>query len=348
VEIKPVNSSTSSSSTIPAPTDEPARAAARRWLAAFLATSAICFFGAAAFIVATDPYDTGRFALLKVRGLVDERPAFAAASRGRDPDFDAAIIGNSRAQMLDPSRLSDLTGRRFVQLSMQGAPVPVQYETARYFIEHHKAIPVAILFVIDDLWCTPGPAPPGFPFPLWLYGDNWSYLANVVGPDGLSKAVRRLGLALGLTQRSRPDGYDNVEERNRALWDSKSAAALGFQAAPPWANEDVGAPIPKVDTMRALLELASPGSRFVLLWTPYYLSALPAAGSPAEARLETCKQAYASLAASRHDTAVIDRRIRGPLAADASNFLDSTHIRTPLARMLEAAAAPALARSAAR
>ncbi len=319
-------------------------ASARNWLTVFLTTSAVCFFGAAAFIVAADPYDAGRFSLIKMRGLVDERAMFAAASRGRDPDFDAAVIGNSHAQLINPRRLSDLTGRHFVQLSMQGAPITAQEATARFFIEHHKGTPVAMLFVIDDFWCTPGPPPPGFPFPFWLYGDDdWSYLANVIGPDGLSKAVARVGLALGLKERTWRDGFDNVEEKYSNFWNAENFTAT-FTAAPPWASQDVGAPIPKVDKLRALIDRASPGSRFALLWTPYYVNALPAAGSPAEARLRECKQTYAALAAGRLDTAIVDWRVRSPLAENTGNFSDATHVRLVVAHMLEDAVAPALAR----
>jgi hypothetical protein len=54
-----------------------------------------------AIILVVDPYDAGRPIARGVPGVVYGGPRTANASRGRDPVFDSAIIGNSHGQLLD-------------------------------------------------------------------------------------------------------------------------------------------------------------------------------------------------------------------------------------------------------
>src|SRR5579864_9477366 len=64
----------------------------RRFVIAFIAV----FFGGLGSIYAAllliDPYDTGRFPTVIKSGVADGNPRTAAASHGRDPRFDAAVI----------------------------------------------------------------------------------------------------------------------------------------------------------------------------------------------------------------------------------------------------------------
>src|SRR5580700_2687055 len=89
----------------------------RRFALAFLTV----FFGVIgsiyAALVAIDPYDTGRFPTPLKPGVLDGNQRTANASRGRDPRFNAAVIGDSRGQLLDPEKLSRTTGLEFVQLT---------------------------------------------------------------------------------------------------------------------------------------------------------------------------------------------------------------------------------------
>ena len=98
----------------------------RRFLIAFGATLAVAMAVIYAFLVLIDPYDSGRFASLGLAGIADDNPRTANVSRGRDPRFDSAIIGNSTGAMLDPARLSRATGLNFVQLTVSGALVREQ------------------------------------------------------------------------------------------------------------------------------------------------------------------------------------------------------------------------------
>src|SRR5262245_26823747 len=124
-------------------------AAWRHWLATFLGVLVAVFGGLYAAVVLLDPYDTGRFAVLPSVGVVDGNPRTANASRGRDPQFDAAIFGNSAGQILDPRELSRLTGLSFVQMTVPGTRIREQLAMARWFQRHHRQIG-AWVFVTDD------------------------------------------------------------------------------------------------------------------------------------------------------------------------------------------------------
>ena len=105
------------------------------------------------FMLVLDPYDSGRITNFAVSGVVDENPRTANVSRGRDPRFNSAVIGNSTGQLLDPKRLSDATGLSFVQLTMPGAGPHEQLTVLRWFIRHHQRIG-AVLLVANPVWCA--------------------------------------------------------------------------------------------------------------------------------------------------------------------------------------------------
>ena len=92
-----------------------------RWLRAFLAALALGTALVFGFVIAIDPYDSGHFGFLGIEGVSDINANTGNAGRARDPQFNAAIVGDSTAQPLKPSDLSALTGAHFVQLTVPGA-----------------------------------------------------------------------------------------------------------------------------------------------------------------------------------------------------------------------------------
>src|ERR1700736_826241 len=97
------------------------------------------------------PYDSGRFGLLGIEGVADSTESTANASRARDPQFDSAIFGNSTGQLLNPTELSQATGKRFVQLVAPGADPSGHLAILDFFRRNHPRIG-ALVFVIDDPW----------------------------------------------------------------------------------------------------------------------------------------------------------------------------------------------------
>ena len=119
-------------------------------------------------------------------------PRTAAASRGRDPAFTGAIIGNSHIQLVEPGRLGALTGIPFVQLSVPATGPGEHFLLLDWYLRHHPN-PAALVVAADEYWCTDDPALPNAkPFPFWLFSDSFG---------GLSLGLMRFDMA----KECRPD-----------------------------------------------------------------------------------------------------------------------------------------------
>jgi hypothetical protein len=124
-----------------------------RCLAACLGALAIGAVLLFAVMIAVDPYDAGKFGWLGIDGVDDRDTHTATASRARDPQFDSAVIGNSTAQMLNPSELSRATGLRFVQLYLTGGSPGEQLAVLDFFLRNHQRVG-ALVIVTDPFWCS--------------------------------------------------------------------------------------------------------------------------------------------------------------------------------------------------
>jgi hypothetical protein len=316
-------------------------AAWRRWLATFLAVLVMAGAGLFAAIAALDPYDTGRFALLPSVGVLDDSPRTAVASRGRDPRFDAAIIGSSTGQLLDPRRLSQATGRRFVQLTIPGTRPREQLTVMRYFLGHHPRIG-ALVLVADESWCNADPALPiANPFPFWLYADSTlEYLGNIFGARTLDRVIRQLQIRIGLRSRSDPAGYADYEA-GRA-WNFHPESAPPATALPELAD-GAAAPFPAIGRLRDLLRRLGPDVPAVVLMPPTYASHVPPSDAPAGQRLAACKTALADVVAGRTRGGFLDFRAVNATTRDPRSFMDVLHYRSDVARRIERAIASAIA-----
>jgi hypothetical protein len=317
-------------------------AAGWRSLALTLVATTLLAFGAVVGIgIAVDPYDTGRFALLNVRGVPEQQQRTANASRGRDPAFDAAVIGNSHTQLLQPDRLNALSGARFVSLSTPGTLPREQAVMLRYYLRHRSAPPRVIVIGTDNTWCADAVGLPLlYPFPFWLYAESpREYLSGLVGWEILDAISRRVAYALGRAERARPDGY----------WDY--AVTLEGQNGRATIGQTIGdRPVnttgrfPAVDLLRELLAEIPPETAVVLVRPPVFATALPPPGTPAAAADAGCRAALAVAAQSRPRTAMVDWLVDRPEVRDPQNFYDHTHYGQALARLVEADIGAALQR----
>ena len=301
-----------------------------RWLATFLCMAALGACMIFALVILVDPYDSGRFGFIGIKGISDESPRTANASRGRDPQFSAAVFGNSTGQLLKPTELSQATGLRFVQLTIPGTGPREQIVLLRWFVRHHARAD-ALVIVTDPVWCTDDPALPIFnPFPFWLYSDSpIEYLGQLFSARALGRLVRRVELGLGLRTPSAPDGYWNYELLGHGE----------FRPAPP-PNEPADTAAVAETQFPAIEQLASfiasvPNVPVVLVMPPMIASYLPRPGGRGAARLAACKGALARLVAGRPHSNFLDFRVDDPLTRDQQNFLDEGHYRAPVARRME-------------
>ena len=302
----------------------------RRWLVVFCAT----FFGLGALlyisVLAVDPYDTGRFPNLGIVGIDDINPRTANASRGRDLRFNASIIGDSTGQNIDPYKLSDGTGLRFLQLTIPQTGPREQLAMMRWIMSNHHSYGAFVL-VVDTFWCSPDPKLPlMFPFPFWLYRGDLEYLANVLSSKSLDRVGWRIRVALGLKPPSdmvRFSGYMAGEK-------------LPFAPeppVPPGTLDKIGSPpsFPWINQLESFIRELPRPTGVVIVMPPVYYKFLPLPGSKEAAGLEACKSALARAVGGRPLSGFLDFRVDNPATRNVAGWIDNVHYRVALASPME-------------
>jgi hypothetical protein len=316
----------------------------RRFSLVFALSAAAALAGLVGLAYAVDPYDSGRSRLFAKAGVRPQGPRTAGASRGRDPAFDAAIIGNSHIQLLSPERLKEKTGLPFVQLSVPGTGPKEQLVILDWFLRHRERPARSVVLGIDESWCTADPDLANQkPFPFWLYSESpLDYARGLVRSDILEELPRRLAYVFGAPgERARPDGYWDYEAENLgpgsdpALWERRGGR-------PGDGAGNLTGRFPAAMALAARLLPFPAGLAFVLVFPPTYIAAQPKPGTPRHAADEACKARFRELAAARPRTAVVDWRTDRPANRDPALFLDETHYRQPIARAVENEVAAAL------
>ena len=311
-----------------------------------LLTAACVTAGLLALAVLLDPYDTGRTPLALDAGVRPQGPRTAAASRGRDPAFHAAIFGNSHVQLLSPAELKARTGIPFVSLI---APATGPRETLTlidWFLRHRREPARAVVVGVDAFWCTSDPAfPNDKPFPYWLFSAEWRpYLVGLLSMNVIEELPRRIALLLSdKAARARPDGYWDYEPNYLGMgYATKPEIRAGLDTRAEGGGGNATGPFPAATRLEALMRDA-PETALILLRPPLFVTGLPVPGSADAAAHDACTRAFAELAARRPKTVLIDwRRDRAELR-DPNHFFDHSHYRSPVARLIEADIAAALA-----
>jgi hypothetical protein len=317
----------------------------RRFAVTLVAATLLLFGGIAALAVALDPFDTGRFALLRVRGVPDQGPRMAHASRGRDPQFDSVIIGNSHIQLISPERLAGATGLRFVSLAVPATGPKEQFALLAYFLRHRTGPTRALVLGTDAYWCTDDPEfKNATPFPFWLYDPSpIAYVRGLIRTDTLERLPQRIQYALGQSsrRRARPDGYWDYEQDPR--WPAQTPEAqLAARGLAGKLNET--GRFPAIDRLALVLSGLPADVDVVLVRPPAYITAQAKPGTPLAASEAACVAALQRVAAGRPRTTLINWQIDRPENRLADNYLDHTHYRGTLAKAVERDIAQALAR----
>ena len=290
-----------------------------------------------AFVI--DPYDTGRSGIFTKAGVRPQGPRTAAASRGRDPAFNAAVFGNSHVQLLSPERLKALSGADFVSMIAPATHPKEQMVLLDWFLRQRKEPPRAIVIGIDGNWCTGNPALPNEkPFPFWLYErSTLAYFKGLLRFDMLEETPRRLTYLWSRNaERARPDGYWDYEPNYIGLgYDVRPDRRAILEERRPTVPVNATARFPAAESLSAALKQVPSATHVILLHPPGYISGLP---SPGEAEWETdiaCKAAFAQLAAQHPRMAILDWRVDSPLTRDPALWFDHTHYRRAIAEMIE-------------
>jgi hypothetical protein len=340
-----MNSSISSSEAARAGGESGARAWTRFALLLVGAAAALAAL-LVAFLYVIDPYDTGRPGWISKPGVRPQGPRTAAASRGRDPAFNAAIFGNSHVQLLSPERLSAGTGLAFVSLIAPATHPREQLALMDWFARHHPGTARAIIIGVDGNWCTPkADLPNEKPFPFWLYERSaLAYAAGLMRFDILEEASRRIDwLRKRNPERARPDGYWDYEPNYIGLgYDVRPDRRAILEKPEPAVPANPQGVFPAARKLEAALAGLDPAIRVILVAPPVYRSALPVPGSALARADEACKAAFSQVAAARAGTHFLDMRKASLQAQDAGLWFDHTHYRAPIARQVEQAIASVL------
>lgn len=319
-----------------------------RFVRTFAVTAVVALVGTLALAFLLDPYDTGRTPLTFNDGVRPQGPRTAAASRGRDPAFRAAIFGNSHIQLISPERLTQATGSPFVSLIAPGSRPREALVLIDWFLRHHRGTADALVIGVDDYWCTGDPAlPAALPFPYWLYTASLrEYLVGLMRFDVIEEFQRRLAFITARNpERARPDGYWDYEPNYASQgYDADPAIRAKLDGTGEALTRNLTGRYPAAEQLAALLATAPATLPVILVRPPVYRTALPAPGTSDSSSETACRDAFGALAAKRPRTALIDWRRDRPELRDPNQFFDHSHYRQPIARLVEADIAAALAR----
>lgn len=300
----------------------------------------VCYFVATLFgslavvlllIVTIDPFDRGHGLSLISPGVLDQSPRTANVSRGRDPRFNAAIIGNSHVQLLDPDRLFGSTGYRFVQMSTPATGPREQTVLLRWFVRNHANIN-ALVIGIDGTWCGQDANPPlSHPFPFWLYGNDLDYFLHVFGTRSLDHAWRRVQITVGRSFATDPAGYLNYEIGR--TWDFHP---MLLERTPVDVSPAVALDLkfPSLETLDSILEALPADVHVVLVMPPVFYTSLPTPGTAMMHQMAGCKYELVRRAAL-HGWLFVDFYSDTPLSRDPANFWDADHVRMTAAQVME-------------
>ncbi len=303
----------------------------RRWLVAFLSVPAVGACLILAFLIAIDPYDTGKFGLVDIDGVDDQNTVTAIPSRARDPQFDSAIVGNSTVQRLDPAELSQATGLRFVQLYKIGATPREELTILDLFMRKHPH-PRALIIGADPYWCTHSREEPAQDLPYWLYDRSFfEYAVRLISWRSIEHAFQRISIGLGWHQRAIVDGFFNYEE----IWPPGAFHAGNSPKDPvPAATAAERDVFPAIAMLDAAIRKIASDVPVILFVPPTFYTTLPQPGNVAAIEREACNAALERTLAGRPRSRFINYRVDNALTRNPADFADFIHYRGAIAEKI--------------
>jgi hypothetical protein len=286
-----------------------------------------------ALMVAVDPYDSGKLGLLGIDGVDNRLTQITAASRARDPNFNAAIFGNSTAQMIEPAELSRATGLRFVQLYTTGSVPREQLAVLDFFLRNHKQLG-ALVIAADPGWCVHArPKEEGAPFPYWLYDSSVvTYAVRLISWQAIEQAFQRLSIGLGWRQRMNPDGFVSYED----IWPPGQFREVGWPRDPaPAASAETRATFPEIAALEEIVRKLPADVPIVIIVPPTFATTVPKPDTDVALERGACDAALKSVTLGRARSNFMSYRVDNELTRDRDNFADFIHYRQKLARRIE-------------
>lgn len=297
----------------------------------------IAFFLTVAYLL--DPYGSGRSPIRFIEGVRPQGHRTAAASRGRDRSFNAAVFGNSHMQLLSPDRLKSDAGLAFVSLIAPASGPREQLTLIGWFLRHRAEEAQAIVIGVDHLWCGSDPnLPNNKPFPFWLFSaDLLEYFVGLLRFNVLEELPRRVGFILSKNpDRARADGYFDYEDGYLMMgYISDPNLRSALEKPNGISGGNLSGTFPAAKQLEDLLSRYSPDLKVILVRPPGYKSTIAAPGSFHDLANKACRSAFASLAERRPQTVLIDWRVDREEIRNPNEFFDHTHYRQGIARLIE-------------
>lgn len=286
-----------------------------------------------ALMVIVDPYDSGKLGLLGIDGVDNRLTQITAASRARDPNFNAAILGNSTAQMIEPAELSRATDLHFVQLYTTGSAPREQLAVLDFFLRNHKQIG-ALVIAADPGWCVHArPKEEGAPFPYWLYDRSVvTYAVRLISWQAIEQAFQRLSIGLGWRPRMNPDGFVSYED----IWPPGQFKQLGWPRDPaPAASTETRGTFPEIAALVEIVRKLPADVPIVIIVPPTFAATVPKPGTDVALERGACDTALKTVIEGRPRSNFISYRVDNELTRNRDNFADFIHYRPKLARRIE-------------
>ncbi len=286
-----------------------------------------------------DPYDTGRLTPFPKVGMPETGPRVANASRMRNPDFNAAIFGNSTIQILSPERLDAATGRRFVQVSVPGTGPMEQVAMIEYLVRTRGSAIRTVVLGLDSSWCDASRSNRTLhPFPFWLYDRSaLTYATSLVRMDTVEFLPKRVRLLRGAGPFARSDGF----------WDYEASG--GYHQYPlidirlPAIPAPVGGRSAATDSLMRIASMLPQQTHLLLLHPPVFSPTPQQATEDDKRNLAGCKAALARIVAGRPRTDIIDMWVDSPENRTRLFFFDHNHYTIGIAQGVEARLAERIA-----
>jgi len=313
---------------------------------------AVIVIGLVGLIYVIDPYDTGRSRMFEREGVRPQGPRTAAPSRIRDPQFNAAIIGNSKAQILSPQRLDALSDLKFVQLTMPGTGPTEQLAVLDWYLHNHPGTPEAVVLAMDPRWCGQEASPAVLnPFPFWMFEkDRLTYTGELLRFNALQEALTRISyLTSRNPKKASADGYwdytddyvlqgfgtkpEHIEHRERNV---EETARHEPKTLPLLLPLNPTGRYPALEKLAAMSKSMAPATALIIYLPPVYYRGLPAENSADGQQIAQCKGAIRQIITKAHaQTAVVDWWTDRPEVRKPEYFFDQLHYRNELSALVE-------------
>ena len=312
------------------------------------------------FIIVIDPLDnlplSPDFTRVQVkRSDRDFKPTLA-----RRPQYDSVVIGTSSSMLLHPWRLSEVFDAHFTTLAM---PLASPYEQDRLldlFQLHHPA-PRYVLMGVDYFWCEQKSLPKQMGFTVgqptrdWLYDENhWNNWPSL-NSEMLKYSRRQVQSLLGSGRDSAAhDGYFDFTVDDYGPYDMNRALVHIYGQQQPIPRPESFTPeemdsvsgqerkFPEVERLGELMASLPTETIKLVVFPPYHWYRLFQMNEDSLQGLTSCKHRIAELGEQLENYYVLDFMRLSPVSLKDSNYWDSQHYNTEVAKSLEAMMADAV------